>query len=102
MTRLQEVANRKSDNIQIELEDMKEFFTDPKDHGFVDRVRLNTARYQQIFSTIIDQNMPQPSIQISEEDQTAFDVVMQQRRFNAEQAKQTLIAQGLVKNGDNQ
>ena len=58
MTLLQQVANRKSEIIEIELEDIKEFFDQVKDHGFVERVRLNTTRYSSIFSAIIDQNMP--------------------------------------------
>ena len=58
MTKLQQVANRKSEIIEIELDDIKEFFDQAKDHGFVERVKVNTTRYSSIFSAIIDQNMP--------------------------------------------
>ena len=41
--------------------------------------------------------MPQPSIEIPEEALSAFEIVMQQRRFNAQNAKQAMIAQGLIR-----
>ena len=83
MTRLQQFANKKTDTIEIELEDIREFFDSAKDHGFVERVRTNTQRYIQLFSNIIDKNLPQPSIDISDENLTSFEITMQQRRFNA-------------------
>jgi uncharacterized glyoxalase superfamily protein PhnB len=54
MTKLQSVSNRKSETIEIELEDIKEFFDSAKDAGFVERVRLNTHRYVQLFCSVID------------------------------------------------
>ena len=86
MTMLQKVANKESNIIEIELEDLKEFFDSIRERGFVDRVRINTTRYIALFSTVIDQAMPQPTVQFREEDQTTFDIVMQQRRFNAANA----------------
>lgn len=83
---LQKVANKESNIIEIELEDLKEFFDSIRERGFVDRVRINTTRYIALFSTVIDQAMPQPTVQFREEDQTTFDIVMQQRRFNAANA----------------
>ena len=62
MTQLQRVANRQAEIIQIELEDIREFFDSAKDQAFVERVRINTHRYVTLFSKIIDQHMPQPSI----------------------------------------
>lgn len=35
-----------------------------------------------------------------EEDQTTFDIVMQQRRFNAANAQQAMVAQGLIRQGE--
>ena len=97
MTKLQSVADRKQTAIEVELEDIKEFFDSAKDHGFVERVRVNTHRYVQLFSQIVDAHMPQPSIEIPEEALSAFEIVMQQRRFNAQNAKQAMIAQGLIR-----
>ena len=68
--------------------------------GFVERVRINTTRYINIFSNIIDQSMPMSTIATREEDQTTFDIVMQQRRFNAANAQKSMIAQGLIRAGD--
>lgn len=45
MIKLQEVANRQASIIEIELEDIKEFFDSAKDHGFIERVQNNTYRY---------------------------------------------------------
>ena len=44
--------------------------------------------------------MPQPTVQMREEDQTTFDIVMQQRRFNAANAQQAMVAQGLIRAGE--
>jgi uncharacterized glyoxalase superfamily protein PhnB len=63
--------------IEIELEDIREFFDQAKDHGFVDRVQINTHRYVQLFSQVIDQHMPAPSINIPEENLTAMEIAMQ-------------------------
>jgi len=87
MTRLQAIADRKSTSLEIELEDIKEFFDSAKDHGFVERVRVNTHRYVSLFSNIVDSQMPQPSIEIPEDSLSAFEITMQQRRFNAQNAK---------------
>jgi uncharacterized glyoxalase superfamily protein PhnB len=55
---LQKVANKESQIIEIELEDLKEFFDSIRERGFVERVRINTTRYIALFSSIIDQSMP--------------------------------------------
>lgn len=86
MTKLQNVANRSTIIIEIELEDIREFFDQAKDSGFVKRVCVNTHRYVQLFSTIIDQHMPAPSINILEDSLSATEITMQQRRFNAQNA----------------
>jgi hypothetical protein len=82
------------------LEDLKDFFDSIRDMGFVERVRINTTRYINIFSSIIDHAMPMSTIATREEDQTTFDIVMQQRRFNAANAQKAMIAQGLIRAGD--
>jgi hypothetical protein len=50
MIELQRVANRESTVINIELDDIKEFFSAARDASFVDRTLLNTARYVDLFS----------------------------------------------------
>ena len=77
MTMLQKVANKQLDKIEIEITDLKDFFDSAKDRGFVERVKQNTTRYISLFATIIDANIPPASIEIRDEDQTTFDIVMQ-------------------------
>ena len=48
------MANREDLSVEIELEDIKEYFDSAKDHGFVERVRENTTRYIELFSQVID------------------------------------------------
>ena len=98
---MQKVANHQEAIIEIELEDIREFFDQAKDHGFVERVRVNTYRYVQIFSKVIDEHMPQPSINIPEDSLSASEITMQQRRFNAQNAHQAQLAQGLIKSVEN-
>lgn len=54
--------------------------------------------YVNLFSQIIDENMPVPTVNFKEEDLTTFDVLMEQRRFNVTQSTQRQIAAGLVNN----
>jgi len=93
MIQLQKIANREKRTdtktecvhniLEISLQDLKEFFDSVRDMGFVERVRINTSRYISIFSQVIDSVMPQPTRQLGEDEQSTFDIVMQQRRFNA-------------------
>jgi DNA replication licensing factor MCM7 len=71
------VANRENLQIEIELEDLKEFFDSARDHGFVERIKTNTSRYMSIFSDIIDKHMPQPSREFTDDEHSSFDIVMQ-------------------------
>jgi hypothetical protein len=50
MIELQRVANKESVVINIELDDIKDFFSAARDASFVDRTLLNTARYVDLFS----------------------------------------------------
>ena len=77
MTQLQKVANRENLEIEIELEDLNEFFDSARDAGFVERVRSNTARYMSLFSEVIDKHMPQASRDFTDDEHSAFDIVMQ-------------------------
>ena len=58
MIQLQNVVNKKATVVDFELEDMKEHFDTPADRGFLERIRTNTTRYLNIFSTVIDSHMP--------------------------------------------
>jgi DNA replication licensing factor MCM7 len=60
------VANRESKVILIDLDDLKEHFSAARDTGLVERVLHNTARYIDLFSQVIDQNMPKPSLNFRE------------------------------------
>lgn len=76
MTMLQAVVNKQRNLITIEMDDLHEFFNANKDQGFIDRVKRNTQRYIKLFSSVIDSNLPLPSVQILDEDLTTFDIVM--------------------------
>ena len=81
----QKVANKETKKVLIEIDDIREFFSAARDSNFVDRVLKNTARYIDLFSQIIDQKLPKPSVNFREQDQTPFDILMEQRRFNIQQ-----------------
>ena len=51
----------------------------------MERIIRNTATYVNIFSQIIDDNLPQPTVNFKEEDMNTFDVLMEQRKFNVNQ-----------------
>ena len=52
-----------------------------------------------MFASVIDINMPRPSVNFSEEEQTPFDIIMDQRRFNIQQTHEQAINQGLMRPG---
>jgi len=82
MVQMQKVANKEADVIEVEVEDIHEFFNTAKDVPFVERVLLNTSRYVSLFSQVVDRNMPSPTINFKDDDLSSFDVIMQQRKFN--------------------
>ena len=49
-----------------------------------------------MFSEVIDVHMPKPSLNFREEDQTSFDVIMEQRRFNLQMASNIKLQTGLI------
>lgn len=110
MIQLQKIANREKrtdtksesvhNTVEISIQDLNEFFDSARDRGFVERVRINTSRYISIFSQVIDSVMPQPSRQLGEDEQSTFDIVMQQRRFNNANSHQQMVSQGLIRNGE--
>lgn len=76
------MANRESRLIEIEIDDIKEFFSANRDHGYVERIIKNANTYVKIFNEVIDLLMPKASTNFRDEDLTSFDVIMEQRRFN--------------------
>ncbi|KAJ8440844.1 hypothetical protein Cgig2_000732 [Carnegiea gigantea] len=74
MNLLQEVANRKTRAIQIDLEDL--FSYKDSDDEFVRKVTENTKRYIGIFADAIDELMPEPTEPFPDDDQ---DILMTQR-----------------------
>jgi len=84
---MQEIANKSSKTLEIAVEDIKEFFTAAKDQGFVERVLINTSRYVDLLSKIVDELMPGPTVNFKDEDLSTFEVIMQQRKFNFAQAR---------------
>lgn len=68
--------------MNIEIDDIKEFFSAARDSNFNERVQINTARYVDLFSQVVDENMPKPSVNFREQDSSPFDILMEQRRFN--------------------
>jgi hypothetical protein len=62
------VANKESRLIQIEVDDIKEFFSAARDSAFVDRVLTNTSRYTEMFAQVVESNLPKPSVNFREED----------------------------------
>lgn len=77
MRQMQAVANKDSKVLEIEVDDIKDFFTAAKDQGFVERVLINTSRYVDLLSKTVDDLMPAPTVNFKEEDLTTFEVIMQ-------------------------
>jgi|LauGreDrversion4_2_1035121.scaffolds.fasta_scaffold204590_1 hypothetical protein len=50
------------------MDDVRDFFSAARDSSFVDRISHNTARYVELFSQVIDQNMPKPTVNFRQED----------------------------------
>lgn len=63
--------------MNILIEDIQEFFSAARDSGFIDRVIHNTNRYIDLFSQVVDVNMPKASVNFREQDQTPFDILME-------------------------
>lgn len=63
----------------------------------MDRVLTNTCRYTDLFSQVIDEKMPKPSVNFREQDATPFNILMEQRQTNIAMKQQQQIQAGLAK-----
>jgi DNA replication licensing factor MCM7 len=98
MSLLVKVANREVSTLQIELDDIKTFeeqqsngydqtrFGDSP-HKLLDEICRNSAHFVEIFSEIVDQLMPMPTVDISYKDEV-LDVILHQRRQRNERLRQ--------------
>ncbi|KAF7980158.1 hypothetical protein HWV62_39617 [Athelia sp. TMB] len=83
MQQLQRIANRDQQMLIIDLEDLHEHER-RSGGGLVLRIRANARRYTQLFSEVVDKEMPGPTKDISEHDEV-IDVILHQRRERNEQ-----------------
>ncbi|KAH0782155.1 hypothetical protein KY290_001753 [Solanum tuberosum] len=74
MNILQDVANRKTKAIEIELEDLADY--KDLDEEFLRRIAENTKRYITILASAIDELMPEPTEALPDDD---HDILMTQR-----------------------
>lgn len=74
MNVLQEVANRKTRAVEIELEDLVDY--KDLDEAFLRRVTENTRRYIGIFGEAVDELMPEPTEPFPDDD---HDILLTQR-----------------------
>ena len=90
LIQLQKVLNKESTQIKIEISDLKDFYNLPKDAAFLERILINTHRYIGLFQKVIDEILGtmQPSVFFKDEDQTPFEIIMNQRKFNISQNQQ--------------
>uniref|UniRef100_M4C9L8 DNA replication licensing factor MCM7 n=1 Tax=Brassica campestris TaxID=3711 RepID=M4C9L8_BRACM len=73
---LQEVANRKTRAIQVDLQDLINYKGFDEFHEFMTRLTENTRRYVSIFSSAIDELLPEPTEAFPDDD---HDILMTQR-----------------------
>ncbi|CAH8379097.1 unnamed protein product [Eruca vesicaria subsp. sativa] len=73
---LQEVANRKVRAVQVDLQDLINYKGFDEFHDFMTRLTENTRRYVSIFSSAIDELLPEPTEAFPDDD---HDILMTQR-----------------------
>jgi DNA replication licensing factor MCM7 len=78
----QQIANKETRVIRIQLEEIKEFFAQSRDQNFCERIKINTSRYVDLFAQIIDEVMPKPSVNFTDENATPMELLMEQRKAN--------------------
>ncbi|KIO16426.1 hypothetical protein M407DRAFT_189006, partial [Tulasnella calospora MUT 4182] len=84
MKQLQQIANRRQQALEIDLEDVSKH--DKGITGLVAAIRGNTRRYTQLFCEVVDSIIPQPTVDISMEEDP-LDVILHQRREQQAQSQ---------------
>ncbi|PPQ71415.1 hypothetical protein CVT24_012233 [Panaeolus cyanescens] len=82
MNQLQRIANREEQMLVIELEDI--FTHENTMNELVNRIQNNARRYVGIFCEVVDKLMPEPTKDISDQDEV-IDVILHQRRERNQQ-----------------
>ncbi|ESK83480.1 dna replication licensing factor [Moniliophthora roreri MCA 2997] len=77
MRQLQNIANRDQQMLVVDLEDIHTHEGTVTD--LVERIQQNTRRYVSLFSEVVDKLMPNPTKDISDQDEV-IDVLLHQRR----------------------
>lgn len=83
---LQRVANRELTTLYIELDDIKAyqenqaFMSQPHASDLVQQVQKNAYHYIELFSSVVDELMPEPTKEVSYKDDV-LDVVLHQRKL---------------------
>ncbi|KAL0946532.1 hypothetical protein HGRIS_012741 [Hohenbuehelia grisea] len=86
MHQLQRIANRDQQMLVIDLEDIHEY--EGTATQLVTRIRQNSRRYVNLFSEVVDELLPQPTKDISDQDEV-IDVILHQRRERNENIEGT-------------
>ncbi|KAG8937429.1 Mcm2-7 hexameric complex component, partial [Tulasnella sp. 408] len=80
----QQIANRRQQALEIDLEDVQKH--DKGITGLVASIRGNTRRYTQLFCEVVDSIIPPPTVDISMEEDP-LDVILHQRREQQAQSQ---------------
>ena len=100
LDQLQRVADRKVDNVLIELDDLKQYENTLEDGGaslkMISTIERNAHHYIEIFSRAVDKVMPPPSTDITFKDDV-IDVILTQRQ-NANRVVQQALEEGVDNN----
>jgi len=89
---INEISQHQRDSITIELDDLQRFINSSNANnqfsGFLQNIQVNTKRYVEIFSRVIDELMPSSEMEINEESEP-LDVIMyhRKRQENSESTK---------------
>jgi len=89
---INEISQHQRDSITIELDDLQRFINSSNANnqfsGFLQNIQVNTKRYVEIFSRVVDELMPSSEMEINEESEP-LDVIMyhRKRQENSESTK---------------
>lgn len=112
MALLQKISNRQVDTILIELDDLKIYYTqlglaqggsqnrESSLLSNVNEIVRNTTHFIELFSQVVDDLMPQPTVDIDYETSTV-DIILSQRRQRNENVQADLAARSAAINSNN-